>query len=32
MKLSIIIPYFNTEKMTDELLGVLERQVTRQKE
>lgn len=30
MKLSIIIPYFNTEKMTDELLGVLERQVTRE--
>lgn len=28
MRLSIIIPYFNTAKMTDELLSVLERQMT----
>ena len=27
MRLSIIIPYFNTAKMTDELLSVLERQM-----
>lgn len=29
MRLSIIIPYYNTEKYTDELLNVLERQITR---
>lgn len=28
MRLSIIIPYYNTAKMTDELLSVLERQMT----
>lgn len=30
VKLSIIIPYYNTESMTDELLMVLERQVTKE--
>lgn len=30
MKLSIIIPYYNTESMTDELLMVLERQITKE--
>ena len=30
IKLSIIIPYYNTEKYTDELLAVLEKQVTRE--
>ena len=29
MRLSIIIPYYNTEKYTDELLQVLERQITK---
>ena len=29
MRLSIIIPYYNTEKFTDELLAVLEPQITR---
>lgn len=29
MRLSIIIPYYNTEKYTDELLNVLERQITK---
>jgi len=30
MRLSIIIPYYNTETMTDELLSVLEPQLTRE--
>lgn len=30
IKLSIIIPYYNTEKYTDELLAVLEKQVTKE--
>ena len=30
IRLSIIIPYFNTEKFTDELLAVLEKQVTKE--
>lgn len=30
MRLSIIIPYYNTEKLTDELLKVLEPQITKE--
>lgn len=30
MRLSIIIPYYNTEKFTDELLAVLEPQITKE--